>query len=114
MERVAGTTGQNRAIEGMWIMAHGFNGQLCVEVHIRNRGWIKEKCANQGSYMFVGTTGQNAPLEAIRVRMTSGLSVQGNAHVQGFGWQGWVRGDYIQIGTEGEARNLEAVKIRPA
>lgn len=112
-ELYAGTVGENRAIEGMWVSFKNF-GDFCVEAHIRNVGWAGESCASSGSWAWIGTRGQNLPMEAMRVKSKQGYVTMGKAHVQGKGWdRSWNESRYFWIGSEGEGRALEAVVVRP-
>ncbi|MGV9264956.1 hypothetical protein ACWDRR_09865 [Kitasatospora sp. NPDC003701] len=114
----AGTVGQNRAIEGMTISISGM-GSFCADAHSRNLGWIggadpsHDQCVGDGEYLFIGTRGQNRPMEALRVRIPNWLYVSGIAHMQNVGWGDWVSFHHIEIGSTGEARNLEAVALAP-
>ncbi|RSS34491.1 hypothetical protein EF912_36800 [Streptomyces sp. WAC07061] len=115
----AGTVGENRALEGVTINITGMGGGYCADAHARNWGWIggadpkNDQCVGEGENLFVGTRGQNRPLEALRLRMLSSQYVKGSAHMQNTGWGGWAEGRYIEIGSTGEAKNLEAVVFTP-
>ncbi|MEU5151230.1 hypothetical protein AB0G42_29190 [Streptomyces yangpuensis] len=112
-EFYAGTVGENRAIEGMWVTFRGF-GDFCVEAHVRNKGWVGENCEAEGSWAWIGTKGKNLPMEAMRVKSKQGYVTMGKAHVQGKGWDSrWNISDYFWIGTEGQGRALEAVTVKP-
>ncbi|WP_369293392.1 hypothetical protein [Streptomyces sp. DK15] len=75
---------------------------------------MKEQCADDGGYVFIGTVGENRPLESLYARVPNIEKIEGVAHVQNRGWDGqWTSGNYIWLGTEGAALNLEALSMRP-
>ncbi|MFF4105684.1 hypothetical protein [Streptomyces sp. NPDC001903] len=112
----AGTIGQNRAIEGMWV--YSTVGIICADAHVRDKGWQGGRCtAFNGTSVWVGTSGENRPMEALRLWLPSDehqVRMAGNAHVQNQGWdKNWTQDYWIELGTTGRARNLEAVVVIP-
>ncbi|MEU3837890.1 hypothetical protein [Streptomyces microflavus] len=108
----SGTVGENKAIEALRIKITG-HGRFCVAAHLRDQGWHPgEKCFYDGAEVFVGTTGQNRPMEALTISVSSG-SIVGAGHVQNRGWGPSKANNFIYLGTEGSALNLEAVAVGP-
>lgn len=91
-------------------------GEWCLRGHLRNIGWTVKRCTQSGNglALYVGTTGQNRPMEAIMLSSPTNIyTFEHNAHVQNKGWSGWWYGGGV-IGTYGEALNLEAVALKVA
>ena len=94
---VAGTTGRGLNLEALKISLEvdGATSQeqvanaLSVEAHVSNVGW-QAAVGNGGT---AGTTGQARAVEALRVRLSAGLSarytVWYRVHSAEFGWLGW-------------------------
>nr|MCR2502479.1 hypothetical protein [Salmonella enterica] len=61
-----------------------------------------------------GTTGQNLPIEAIRINLTGTIStrydVYYRVHAQEFGWMNWAKNGE-SAGTQGYAYRAEAIQI---
>lgn len=58
----------------------------------------------------IGTTGQSLAIEAVEFQTQSG-SITVNAHLAGYGWQGWRSGAHVTVRTTGENRAIEAIMI---
>ena len=115
-----GTTGQERAIEGIQIDVTRRGGRLagCVlyyQVHMQDIGW--SPWFKEGTY--AGTRGENRRIEAIRIRfqneqdVTDAKGVGGalyQVHVQDYGWLPVVH-DGMTAGTIGQSRRIEALRI---
>lgn len=126
----AGTVGYGRAVEAVQIIVlskgetpSDASGQMSdlpfknraddpasvvYAAHVQEVGW--QPSVEDGS--VAGTTGRSLPIEAIQASLSwyghSG-SIQIRAHVEDYGWLGWVTG---QAGTTGQHKQLEAVQIR--
>ncbi|MGV9266864.1 hypothetical protein ACWDRR_19645 [Kitasatospora sp. NPDC003701] len=106
---VAGTTGLAKNLEALNLATSGTGG-LCARAHVRNIGWMGWDCKPDGVDVYIGTTGRNAPIEAIEIKIGTG-TVSANAHLRDIGWQGTVTSSYIQVGTTGQARPMEAIAV---
>ncbi len=76
--------------------------------HVQDIGWMKAV----GNGGVAGTTGRSKRVEAINTSLANADysgDVQGNAHVQDIGWQGWRSGT---VGTSGRSLRVEAVQYR--
>jgi outer membrane protein OmpA-like peptidoglycan-associated protein len=94
-----------------FFVTFGFSQEAGVtySVHASNIGWIGYVSNGETG----GTTGQNRQLEAIKIRVTSGIpgSIRYNVYVQEVGWLGWSSNDE-QAGTTGQNRMMEAIRIQ--
>ncbi|MFE9565971.1 hypothetical protein ACFYM0_33240 [Streptomyces sp. NPDC006487] len=82
------------------------------QAHLRDIGWLPTTGADGSG---VGTTGQSRPTEALRISPTGTGGLWVRAHVQGLGWQPWVRipdGGTAEVGTTGRGLRLEALDVR--
>ncbi|MDO4798557.1 MAG: hypothetical protein Q4A01_11140, partial [Coriobacteriales bacterium] len=78
--------------------------------HVQTYG---DKGATQeGNGIVIGTTGQSKRLEQFSVSLPEGTdgSIEYRGHLQGIGWNGWVK-DGAPCGTTGESRRIEAVQM---
>ena len=115
-----GTTGQNRAIEGIQIDVTKRGGKFagCVlyyQVHMKDIGW--SPWFKEGTY--AGTRGESRQIEAIRMRFQSEQDVTSSkgtggilyqVHAQDYGWLPVVH-DGMTAGTTGQSRRIEALRI---
>ena len=115
---IAGTTGRGLNLEALKISLDidGATSQdqvanaLSVEAHVAGIGW-QAAVGNAGT---VGTTGQSRAVEALRVRLSDGLSarytVWYRVHSAEFGWLGWAC-DGADAGSAGYGRAAQAVQV---
>ena len=115
---VAGTTGRGLNLEALKISLEvdGATSQeqvanaLSVEAHVSGVGW-QAAVGNGGT---AGTTGQSRAVEALRVRLSDGLSarytVWYRVHSAEFGWLGWAC-DGADAGSAGYGRAVQAVQV---
>lgn len=118
MGKIAGTTGRGLNLEALKISVEvdGASSQeqvanaLSVEAHVAGVGWRPAV----GNGCTAGTTGQSRAVEALRVRLSDGLSarytVWYRVHSAGFGWLGWAC-DGAEAGSAGYGRAAQAVQV---
>lgn len=106
---IAGTVGQNRALEALKIDMRKLNFKIKARAHIQNIGlkdfgYIKHDTV-------IGTTGKGLHLEAIELiaEGLKGKKLQTRVHIQDIGWTRWTSG---MIGTIGMNKKIEAIEIR--
>lgn len=106
---IAGTVGQNRALEAIKIDMRKLNFKIKARAHIQNIGlkdfgYIKHDTV-------IGTTGKGLHLEAIELiaEGLKGKKLQARVHIQDIGWTRWTSG---MIGTIGMNKKIEAIEIR--
>lgn len=104
---IAGTTGQGKSIEALYINLHGTN-TLRYCVYVDGLGWSNWVRSGE----MAGTTGEGRPIKAIMVDLdgmaASRYDVMYQVHVANRGWLDWtnengVAGDYNN--------NIEAIRI---
>ena len=114
---VAGTTGRGLPLEALrLVLSDASTGEtlgsdaVSVEAHVSNVGW-RVAVGNGGT---AGTTGQSRAVEALRVRLSDGLSarytVWYRVHSAEFGWLGWAC-DGADAGSAGYGRAVQAVQV---
>ncbi|MFD5085187.1 hypothetical protein ACFWOG_21405 [Kitasatospora sp. NPDC058406] len=106
---VAGTVGEGRAVEALKFSTSGMSG-LCARAHVSTLGWQPWARVGDGGILQIGTTGQSLAIEAVEF-LTDGRSMDADAHLSGYGWQGWRSGGRVLVGTTGENRAIEAIKV---
>lgn len=106
---IAGTVGQNRALEAIKIDMRKLNFKIKARAHIQNIGlkdfgYIKHDTV-------IGTTEKGLHLEAIELiaEGLKGKKLQARVHIQDIGWTRWTSG---MIGTVGMNKKIEAIEIR--
>lgn len=106
---IAGTVGQNRALEAIKIDMRKLDFKIKARAHIQNIGlkdfgYIKHDTV-------IGTTGKGLHLEAIELiaEGLKGKKLQARVHIQDIGWTRWTSG---MIGTIGMNKKIEAIEIR--
>ena len=106
---IAGTVGQNRALEAIKIDMRKLNFKIKARAHIQNIGlkdfgYIKHDTV-------IGTTGKGLQMEAIELITdgSNGKKLQTRVHIQDIGWTRWTSG---MIGTVGMNKKIEAIEIR--
>lgn len=106
---IAGTVGQNRALEAIKIDMRKLNFKIKARAHIQNIGlkdfgYIKHDTV-------IGTTGKGLQMEAIELIAdgSNGKKLQTRVHIQDIGWTRWTSG---MIGTVGMNKKIEAIEIR--
>ena len=113
----AGTTGRGLPLEALRLVLSDAStgeplgeGALSVEAHVAGIGW-QPAVGNGGT---AGTTGQSRAVEALRVRLSDGLSarytVWYRVHSAEFGWLGWAC-DGAEAGSAGYGRAAQAVQV---
>ena len=120
---MAGTTGQGKRIEALWIYTRGLPryGKVCFKTHLAEDGWTKPVCEDEVKYddngkiiirQGSGSRGQARRVEAVEIWLENapGWGVEYQVHAAEIGWMAWRR-DGDMAGTTGEARRIEAVKI---
>lgn len=120
---IAGTTGQNRRIEALWIQTKSLPryAKVCFQTHLANIGWTSTQCednvqydANGNLILFgSGTRGESRSMEAVKIWLENapGWGIQYQIHAQNIGWMGSRRNGEI-AGTTGQSRQIEAIKIQ--
>ncbi len=114
---VAGTTGRGLPLEALrLVLSDASTGEplgadaISVEAHVSGVGW-QTAAGNGGT---AGTTGQSRAVEALRVRLSAGLSarytVWYRVHSAEFGWLGWAC-DSADAGSAGYGRAVQAVQV---
>lgn len=106
---IAGTVGQNRALEALKIDMRKLNFKIKARAHIQNIGlkdfgYIKHDTV-------IGTTGKGLQMEAIELiaEGLNGKKLQARVHIQDIGWTRWTSG---MIGTVGMNKKIEAIELR--
>lgn len=106
---IAGTVGQNRALEAIKIDMRKLDFKIKARAHIQNIGlkdfgYIKHDTV-------IGTTGKGLHLEAIELiaEGLKGKKLQTRVHIQDIGWTRWTSG---MIGTVGMNKKIEAIELR--
>jgi uncharacterized protein YjdB len=112
---MAGSTVESRRVEAITNRVRGegvptglyATHQVCA----RALGWMDWVANGEEA----GTTGEDRPLEGIRVSLSGnvppGFHIWYQAHVQDLGWMDWVS-DGPVAGTPGENRRIEAIRVR--
>ena len=110
---LAGTTGQSKRLEGIYIELANqpYSGDIEYCTHIQTYGWESGWKKNGA---MSGTSGQSKRLEAIRIRLTGEMAqkfdVYYQTHIQHFGWSGWAKNGE-SCGSAGYAYRLEGIRI---
>lgn len=106
---IAGTVGQNRALEAIKIDMRKLDFKIKARAHIQNIGlkdfgYIKHDTV-------IGTTGKGLQMEAIELiaEGLKGKKLQTRVHIQDIGWTRWTSG---MIGTIGMNKKIEAIELR--
>ena len=119
---LSGTEGQGKRLEAIKIRLTGSiadNYNVYYRVHVQTYGWL-DWAKNGGT---AGTVGYDKRIEAIEIKLVSkdetikqttsyyqkSNYLSSRAHVQSYGWQGWVSNGII--GTEGKGKRLEAYDV---
>ena len=90
---VAGTVGQNRAMEAMQLSLSeiSMNGGISYSAHVSNIGW--QSAVSDGA--TAGTVGQGQQIQAVKINLTGDVSnyfdVWYRVHVSNYGWLGWTK-----------------------
>lgn len=112
--QIAGTVGQNKAIEAVRItgieVPDGVNLGVAGHALVQDMGWGEDAVINQD----IGSTGQNKHLEAIKLGLygdnATDYDIWYRLHVQDKGFLDWCRNSEPN-GTEGENLQAEAIQI---
>ena len=109
--KTAGTTGQNKRVEAIYIQLVNApsNGKILYQAHVQDIGWQSWKTNGN----LAGTTGKGKQVEAIKIKLENmnNYVIQYRAHVQDIGWQDW-KCDGELAGTTGQNKQIEAIQIR--
>ncbi|TDD92488.1 polysaccharide deacetylase [Actinomadura rubrisoli] len=108
-----GTIGRGLAIEAVNVAVTGV-GRFCAKAHIRDLDWQEKRCSNGQGSVYVGTEGQNRPMEAFYLELTDNWAdtVWGQAHVQDYDWMPVREApNNITIGMTGAGKRLEAIRL---
>ena len=103
---VAGDAGEE--IQAIKINASDYS--LEYQAHVANKGWMSWKQDGE----VAGTTGEDLPMEAIKVQLVDAPSyvhVRYEVYIEDEGWQSQ-RQDGEVAGTTGEMKRLEAIRIK--
>ena len=90
---VAGTVGQNRAMEAMQLSLSdsSMSGGISYSAHVSNIGW--QSAVSDGATS--GTVGQGQQIQAVKINLTGDVSnyfdVWYRVHVSNYGWLGWTK-----------------------
>ncbi|MEU7900540.1 hypothetical protein AB0B45_47890 [Nonomuraea sp. NPDC049152] len=117
---VGGTIGRSLNLESVRFKVNA--GELCVKAYRSHYGWDSTfQCAKPSKTVQIGTTGMNAPMEAILFyyRNGNGSYIKGKAHSRNIGWTdqydtGTYRTGYSKmymIGTTGRSLPMEALTM---
>ena len=110
---VAGTSGESKRLEAIWIKLGTSvkKGGIEYNTHVQREGWQPTWSKNGA---MSGTSGESKRLEAVRIRLTGNIAqdfdVYYRVHAQSFGWMGWAKNG-MDAGTAGFGRRLEAIQI---
>ncbi len=107
---VAGTSGESKRLEGLWVHIEGAEGGVQYRTHVQTYGWQDWRSDGE----LAGTEGESKRLEAVQIRLTGKLvqthEVWYRVHAQRLGWMAWAK-DGELAGTAGLAWRLEALQI---
>ena len=105
----AGTEGESRAIEALWVQS--YRGGLCLKAHVQDLGDDQHWSCEGPNGVAVGTQGLSKRLEGVHIH-SGGLRVCATAYVQDLGWQLPERcGQEIWVGTSGQGKRMEKIRI---
>lgn len=114
----AGTTGRAKRVEALKINLLARDGSpfendsISVQTHVSGIGWDAQPVGNG---QVSGTVGQSRAIEAIKLTLSSNLSVTYDiwyrVHSANVGWLGWTSNGE-PAGTQGYAYPIEAIQIK--
>lgn len=105
--QMAGTTGQNRRIEAMQLVADDLPD---VAIHLKDIGDRIYKNVTKDT--VIGTTGQNRRMEAIKITGKKYFYMY-RVHQKDLGWSDWANnGEWA--GVRGVGKQIEAIEIKIA
>ncbi len=110
---MAGTEGEYKRLEGIWISLQNqtASGNVEYRTHVQTYGWENGWKKNG---QVSGTTGKAKRLEAIQIRLTGEMAekydIYYQTHIQTYGWSGWAKNGE-SCGSEGRAKRLEGIRI---
>lgn len=96
---VAGTVGQNRAMEAMQLSLSdsSMSGGISYSAHVSNIGW--QSAVSDGATS--GIVGQGQQIQAVKINLTGDVSnyfdVWYRVHVSNYGWLGWTKMDRPRV-----------------
>ena len=114
---VAGTSGEARRMEAVEFLLEGpYDGEIFCQAHVQNIGWQRLEGTSAGDDpALAGTSGEALRMEAFKFTLAGEVSswydIVYRAHVQGIGWQDWVRNGEI-AGTSGQSLRVEALQVK--
>ncbi|MDD3362382.1 MAG: glucosaminidase domain-containing protein [Hespellia sp.] len=108
---VAGTTGQNKKVEGLKINTTNNLGiGLKYRAYLQDLGWQDYMTDDN----IAGTVGQNRRMEAVQIELNgaaaANYSIYYRVHVQDLGWLGWTA-DGNTAGTINYGLKIEALQV---
>lgn len=114
----AGSSTQNKNIEALKIKISDsakkygeLTGSINYEVHIQDIGWVNPEADGQQA----GTTGQNKPIEAVKIYLTDQLRDSYDIYYRVFsknhGWFGWAKNGEL-AGSVGFAYAIQAIELK--
>ncbi len=110
--KLAGTTGEARAVEALTVglVNQPYAGSVAVRAHVQDIGW--QDYVTDGA--VAGTTGQSKHLEAVQIELTDEMAkhydVYYRVHVANIGWMGTAKNGEL-AGTQGYGYGIEAIQI---
>jgi hypothetical protein len=110
--RIAGTIGQNRPLEQIFISLNGAgtslppNARIEYDLHIGGKGWEN----NFSNGIVAGDIGRHIEAVRIRLRNLPGYSVVYRVNMRFDGWGDWVLNG-MPAGTTGQNRPIDAIQI---
>ena len=110
---VAGTVGQNRAMEAMQLSLSdsSMSGGISYSAHVSNIGWQSAVADGATS----GTVGQGQQIQAVKINLTGDVSnyfdVWYRVHVSNYGWLGWTKNG-SPAGTTKLAIPVQALQVK--
>ncbi len=110
---VAGTSGESKRLEAIWLSLKGntgISGGISYRTHVQTYGWQDWVSDGEKS----GTSGESKRLEAIRIKLTGDMAkrydVWYRVHAQRVGWTNWAKNGGT-AGTSGLSWRLEAIQV---
>ena len=111
--KTAGTTGENKRLEGLKINLNNFDKTNGIEyrAHVSEKGWLGWNTSGQ----IAGTTGEARAIEAVQIKLVGNVSkyfdIYYRMHVSNMGWLGWAKNGET-AGTTGGGVQAEAIEIK--
>lgn len=114
----AGSSTDNKNLEAIKIQLSDsaknygeLTGSVAYQVHVRDKGWLSSVADGQ----LAGTTGENKPIEAIKIDLSGTLKdtydIYYRVFSQNHGWFGWAKNGEL-AGSVGFAYAVQAIEIK--